>query len=96
MSFISQLITVADAFCDARRLSRRRVSTLVFNDGKRLTRLADEGRDLHTGSFEHAMRWFSSNWPEGVAWPSDVPRPARDGSLVRPWPPLPVSEEVAA
>lgn len=95
MTLVSQLITVVDAFCAARRLSRARISTLVFNAGSRLGQIADGG-DLHTGSFEHAMRWLSSNWPEAVAWPTDVPRPSREASLVRPWPPLPASVEAAA
>lgn len=74
MSFISQLVMVADAFCAACKLSRSRVSTLIFNDGKALDRLA-RGGDLYTASYQRAMKWFSEHWPADVAWPSDVPRP---------------------
>lgn len=69
-----QLIVVADAYCVARQLSRARVSTIVFNAGSTLDRIVS-GRDLNTGTFERAMRWFSDNWPEGADWPSDVARP---------------------
>jgi hypothetical protein len=24
---------------------------------------------------DHVMRWFSANWPEGVDWPAEIPRP---------------------
>lgn len=75
MSLISKIIIVADAFCAARSLSRARVSTLIFNDGKTLGRLAGGG-DLQTASYERAMVWFSNHWPEGAEWPADVPRPA--------------------
>jgi hypothetical protein len=70
-----QLIVVADAYCIARQLSRARVSTIVFNAGSTLDRIV-AGRDLNTGTFERAMRWFSDNWPEGTDWPPEVPRPA--------------------
>ena len=69
-----QLITVADTYCTARSLSRSRVSTIVFNAGLALDRIAS-GRDLTTGNFERAMRWFSENWPEGADWPEAIDRP---------------------
>jgi hypothetical protein len=69
------LITTSDAFCEAKGLSRSRISTLVFNDGKALDRIAGGG-DLNTRSYEKAMAWFAANWPEGVAWPEGVERPA--------------------
>ena len=75
MILTEQLITVAQAYCKARNLSLARVSTLVFNEGKKLTAIASGSVDLGTRRFENAMRWFSSNWPSGCDWPRDVPRP---------------------
>lgn len=69
-----QLLAVADAYCAARGLSRSRVSTLVFNAGMTLDRIA-LGGDLATGSFERAMMWFSENWPVGAVWPRGIGRP---------------------
>lgn len=69
-----QLITVADAFAAVRGLSRARISTLVFNAGGRLDQIAS-GKDLTTRNFEHAMAYFSSNWPEGSEWPAGIDRP---------------------
>jgi len=71
----TSLITTSDAYCLAVGLSRSRISTLVFNDGKALDRIAGGG-DLNTRSFEKAMLWFAANWPEGAAWPETVERPA--------------------
>ena len=71
----SQLIAVADAYCAARKLSRSRVSTIVFNAGLALDRIAS-GKDLTTGNWERAMAWFHDNWPDGVEWPEMAPRPA--------------------
>lgn len=76
MKLTEQLICVADAFCKAKGLSSSRVSTLIFNDGKRLDAIR-EGGDLYTGRLEHGLEWFSANWPEGDdTWPLGVPRPA--------------------
>lgn len=69
-----KLLTVADAYARARKLSRARVSTIVFNAGLALDRIAS-GKDLTTGSWERAMAWFHQNWPEQVEWPRDVERP---------------------
>lgn len=69
-----QLLTIADAYCKARKLSRARVSTIVFNAGMALDRIAS-GKDLTTGNWERAMTWFSRNWPEGAEWPKSVKRP---------------------
>lgn len=74
MTLIAQITHIADIFCQARGLSMSRVSTLVFNDGKRLPSII-AGGDLYTARFEHAMSWFSANWPEGAEWPAEVPRP---------------------
>lgn len=73
-SLVSNLLILADAFCTRRSLSRGRVSTLVFNDGKRLDRLA-QGKGLQINTYERALEWFSANWPEGAEWPAGVPRP---------------------
>jgi hypothetical protein len=73
-----QLVHVAQAYCKARDLSLARVSTLIFNDGKKLGAIATSGVDLSTGRFEHAMAWFSANWPDGAEWPEEIARPEAD------------------
>lgn len=69
-----QILAVAAAYCEATGLSTSRVSTIVFNDGKKLA-LIENGADLSTGKFESAMGWFSSNWPEEAVWPAGIVRP---------------------
>ncbi len=77
MILTDQLLVVARAYCQIRGLSLARVSTLVFNEGKKLEAIASRGADLATGRFEAAMLWFSENWPEGADWPESVARPER-------------------
>lgn len=74
MMLREQIIVVADRYAEAARIGRKRVSTIVLNRGSKLDDIA-EGGDLTTGTFERAMLWFSAHWPDGVNWPSDVPRP---------------------
>lgn len=73
-SATASLIATSDAYCTAVGLSRSRVSTVIFNDGKALDRI-DGGGDLTTRSFEKAMAWFAENWPADTAWPKGVDRP---------------------
>ncbi len=81
LSLTSQLMIAADGYCALVGLSRSRVSTLIFGDGMRLEGVAG-GRDLNTRSFERAMVWFSSNWPEGAEWPEGVERPSQAAAEV--------------
>lgn len=75
MRLTDQLLTVAQLYADARKLSASRVSTIVFGDGKIISRIND-GADITTRRLEGAMAWFSSNWPDDVVWPETVQRPA--------------------
>lgn len=74
MSLTSHLLCVADVYRSVRGISISRLSTLLFNDGKRLGGIA-VGGDLQTRSYERAMRWLSDNWPAGAEWPDGVARP---------------------
>ena len=75
MDLKSQLLTLCSAYAAAARLSDARLSTLLFNDGKKLGQLA-AGRDLTVGTLERAMLWLADHWPAGAVWPEGVSRPA--------------------
>lgn len=64
------LLNLSELYASARGLSISRVSTLVFADGKVLTRIAGGG-DITTSRFESAICWFSNNWPDGEPWPEN-------------------------
>lgn len=79
MNLLRNILDVANAYCGKTGLSRSRVATIVFNDGKKLD-LIERGADLNTRRYEKAMLWFSANWPEGLAWPKGVERPADEAA----------------
>ncbi len=72
---VSHLALVARLYAGHRHLSLARVSALVFGNGGKLPAIVDGGADLTTRSWVKAMGWFSDHWPDGLDWPSDVPRP---------------------
>jgi hypothetical protein len=76
MTLREHLIHLADSYGTAKNLSRSRVSTLVFNGGHVLNRVAEQDGDVTTATFERAVRWFDANWPDDLPWPADLPRPS--------------------
>lgn len=78
MRLTDQLLTIATLYAETRKLSASRVSTIVFGDGKILTRIGD-GADITTRRLETAMQWFSDNWPADAEWPAAIARPIPAG-----------------
>jgi len=85
MRLKQQLLDVSAAYCVATGLSEARVSTCVFRHGGRLKGLR-QGKGMISDNVEDALQWFSDRWPEGAAWPCDVPRPAPAPSGIDPSP----------
>lgn len=75
MNSIGHILALTEAYAAFRHLSESRVSTLVFGDGTRLKHLR-LGGDMGVRRLERGVSWLSARWPEGLAWPSDVPRPS--------------------
>lgn len=76
MNTVASLLSVVDAYRVAREVSDARVSTLVLNDGSRITEIRS-GKDIGSRRLDRALQWFSDNWPEGAIWPDDVMRPEK-------------------
>jgi hypothetical protein len=74
LSLKEKLLLVSDTYCKAVELSDARVSTLLFNAGRKIFFLKN-GTDLSTGNWERAMQWFSDRWPARTKWPTNVKRP---------------------
>lgn len=77
------LLTVVDAYREARGVSDARVSTLLFNDGKRIKTLR-EGGDIGSRFLATAFHWLSNHWPDPAPWPDAIPRPPKTATAPQP------------
>lgn len=73
----ADLLRLARAYADHQVVNLTTVSSRVFNDGKKLDAIA-AGGDLYSRRLRRSIVWFSENWPEGLDWPGDIPRPDPD------------------
>ena len=72
----AQTLKLAQAYSAATGMSLYLVGIAACNNNKLFPRMV-KGLGCHTGSLERAGAYFVANWPAGVPWPQDVPRPSR-------------------
>ena len=70
------LLTLANLYGAHIGLSHWRVSFLVRKDGQFFKRL-DGGASCTLKTAAAVLQWFSDNWPDDLAWPKDIARPAK-------------------
>jgi hypothetical protein len=75
MNLRQHLITLIEAYAQAKGLSLSRVSTLLFSSGTKYEQLVS-GADLNVGRLEDAIKKIAGDWPEGHDWPEGIARPA--------------------
>lgn len=68
------LVRCADLYAAARGISRSRLSTILFNGGRILDRVAN-GKGITVRLWQNGMRWLSRNWPADLTWPAGIARP---------------------
>lgn len=69
------LLTVATAYADANRIELSIASRRAIGDSRVLPRLKEGVSAPTLQTADQALGWFSANWPAGLDWPSDIPRP---------------------
>jgi len=74
MSPIENILTLSREFADARGIKLATVSSIIFNDGKRLQQL-EAGSDIGVRSAEAAIQKLSDRWPPRAVWPEHIARP---------------------
>lgn len=71
---IEHLLILIDGYKSSTGLQDKTVSSRVFGDSKKISSLRSGG-DLTVSRLNAALRWFSSNWPDGLNWPNGIFRP---------------------
>ena len=73
------IMTLCEVYAAEKKLTLSTVSTYAAAAGDFYARLK-RGHDLTTRRAARVVQWFSDNWPEGLDWPRDIPRPASSGA----------------
>ena len=64
---------LAHRFCGARAIKLSTLGNLAVGNA-RLFEGLDAGR-VTVRTLRRLIQYLSNNWPEGLEWPSDIPRP---------------------
>ena len=57
--------------------SEARISDLACANPYLFKRLR-ENKGCTIATYNRVLAWFAENWPEGLHWPADIPRPPTD------------------
>ena len=95
MSEIDQFLALVGAYCVARGISERRLSTILLGAGHRIPSIRS-GADIGTRRRETALQWLSDHWPAGAAWPDDIARPLPSDGASLPAPSSPAAPSETA
>lgn len=69
------LIRLAEAMESGRYMTASAISNRVMGGGTFFARMQKPGTGCSLKSYVAFLNWFSANWPAGVDWPADIPRP---------------------
>ena len=70
-----QIQKLAETYSRHTGLKASTLGVYAVNDGKFFVRLQG-GYDCRTKTARKVAEWFSTNWPQDLAWPESVPRPS--------------------
>lgn len=76
------LIELAETYAEHRGLALSSVSTYAAGDGKFFNELK-RGAGCTLKRANRLLTWFDQNWAEDLAWPRDIPRPAKPAKTGR-------------
>ncbi|MGP9791485.1 hypothetical protein ACTZWY_16180 [Roseinatronobacter sp. NSM] len=74
MTQSSALITLAETLAAHQGVTHYAISMRALKKGDFFKKLV-AGGDCRTATATRVLNWFHNNWPDDLAWPSDVPRP---------------------
>ncbi len=72
---VDRLVALVNLFAEHKGRSVSTVSRHATGSGDTVARLL-RGGTITTRRLDRAIHFLSDNWPDSVAWPADIPRPA--------------------
>lgn len=70
------IVEMAETLASHQGVTHWAISQRIYGRGDVFSRLKD-GHNVFASTLERAHRWFGENWPEDLAWPDEIERPAR-------------------
>jgi hypothetical protein len=77
-----KLLACAEAYAAQKNIKLTTLGRLVTNDSPFFSRLRADRGSFTVRKYDEVLRWFSTNWPDDIAWPDGVERPAAPRSEV--------------
>ncbi|MBR1193214.1 hypothetical protein [Bradyrhizobium sp. AUGA SZCCT0160] len=74
------LLKCAEAYAGRKEVKLTTLGRIIANDSPFFARLHDDRKNFTVRKYDEVINWFSSNWPDGLDWPSAVPRPTPSAS----------------
>ncbi|MBN7785173.1 hypothetical protein JYP51_09600 [Ponticoccus gilvus] len=71
------LVTLAERYALHVDRSEQTISNWITGTHARLFTRLRAGLGCNAKTLTKAFQWFSDNWPDDLAWPSDIPRPSK-------------------
>ncbi len=75
----SHLVSLAEAYAKAKGLELVTVARQAAGDWRFFDRITADA-SFTVRKYDATVAWFVSNWPDGLAWPQDVPRPQHEAA----------------
>jgi len=75
-SLSEHLVRLAEKYAERKNVRLWRIGHLAAGRGGFFVDLRN-GRQCQTRTYLRTLQWLSDHWPDGLAWPSDIPRPPR-------------------
>lgn len=70
------ILALAAIFADSEGVKHWSISMKIFGKGDVFHRL-ENGANCYPSTIQRAERWFAENWPDDLAWPEEIERPAK-------------------
>ena len=79
----ADLQIICGLYRDVTGRSESRISDLACANPYLFKRLR-ENKGCTIATYNRVLSWFSDNWPDGLHWPADIPRPLPALDAARP------------
>lgn len=75
MDYRAQLVALVEAYAAAIGRSEATVANAIGRDSRFFVRMR-AGKGCSVDTMNSVIAWFSDHWPDGLAWPEGIDRPA--------------------